>query len=147
MTENFLDLLPLVVTRLRESLPKQVYVLSTDDLASITESKQPSPAVHVIYEGYSPEKNGPGWEEVQLKLQTVVVVRNVAVLCNPALPAAAGGALMSLVVRSLRPWVPPLEGYSALHLAPPLKAAFRTGFAYLPIGWRVTARMRTTPQR
>lgn len=147
MIDNFLALLPLVVARLQESLPKRVYVLSTDDLASITDSKQPAPAVHVVYEGYSPEKNGPGWEEVQIKLQTVVVVRNVAVLSNPALPAAAGGALMSLVVRSLRPWVPPLEGYGSLHLAPPFKAGFSTGFAYLPIGWRVTARMRTAPQR
>lgn len=145
LQDDFLALGPIIKARLRELLPAQAFVFDAPDLASVTEAQQSAPAVHVLYRGFSIQRPNPAWEEVEQQWDTIIVVRNVA-----GLPGASSeidaGPLMARTVAALRPWVPAPDCSGPLHLSNPLRPAFKAGFGYYPIGWRVTLRVPTRPR-
>lgn len=147
LLDDFLAAGPLIAAQLRASLPPQVFLLESKELAAITEQQQPVPAVHVLFRGFSPKSANAAWEEVELRWATVVVVRNVASLPSPASSELDAGPLMSRVIAALRPWVPDIDGAGPLHLDTPLGPAFKAGFGYYPIGWKFTARIPARPKR
>ena len=147
MIGDFLALGPLIKARLREQLPPAVFVLDAQDLAGVIESQQPSQAVHVLYGGYTPRQANAAWEDVEQTWHTIIAVRNVAGLPGVAPGNLDAGPLMMLTVAALRPWVPPLDGAGTLHLAPPLRPAFKAGFSYYPLAWKTTLRVPARPAR
>jgi hypothetical protein len=144
---DFLALGPLVQAKLRETLPPQVFVLDSKDLASITEQQQPAPAVHVLFGGFMPRAGNAAWEELEQRWITVIVVRNVASLPGAASSELDAGPLMMATINALRPWAVPLDGFGTLHLDTPMKPAFKSGFGYYPIAWKVIHRVPVRPKR
>lgn len=143
------DLLALevpLIERLHAALPDDVHVLAARDLASITEGTQPTPAVHVLYQGYRPLKQvSAAYEDIEQYWRTVVTVRNAADLIGGQGLRLGAGRLMRQVIDALGPWVPPLPGYKSLHLHAAPDARHRAGFGYFPLGWRVEMRVRVAP--
>jgi len=140
---DFMALEPLILDRLRATLPAYVHVLGARDLAGLTEGTQPTPAVHVLYRTYRPVRAAAAmWEELDQYWLTVLAVRNVGTLQTGEAMRAEVGPLMGAVIGALGAWVPDLPGYKSLHLEAAPEAGYRTGFAYFPIGWRVGMRVR-----
>lgn len=131
---NFLALEPHLVAAVKAAvagLSPAVHVLTAGDLAGIKESAQRTPAVHVIYGGYSvAEDLATAWR-LQHTWYAVVVVRHVADQRSGAAARAAAGPLMAQVVGALAG--ASLPGLTrALELATPPRAEWSAGVQYLP---------------
>lgn len=132
---NLLYLEPLIKATLREALDPRVHVLSAADLAGVTESNQPTPAVHVLYRGFRVRQSGSSTMEIEQIWLTVISVRNARdPLTAEAARTDAGplamdviGALLGRDYDDCGPLAPlespPTPGYSG-------------GFMYLPLGWK-----------
>lgn len=145
--DDFLALGPLIKSRLRELLPPEVFILDAQDLAGVMESQQPASAVHVLYGGHAPKTANAAWEDVEQIWHTVIVVRNVAGLPGVAPGNQDAGPLIMQVIKALRPWVPGIDAAGSLHLANPLRTAFKAGFGYYPLAWKTTLRVPVRPAR
>lgn len=138
---NFLAPEPHIVARLKEALADvrpQVHVLTAADLALVKEENQPTPAVHVIWQGFRPLESRVDGKEARLDHTWLIVsaVKNVRTLKSGEaarsqageLAARAGGALMGF-----RP--PNVAGPMRLTQAP--GAGHSAGFVYLPLAFLV----------
>lgn len=143
---DFLALGQIIKARLREQLPSPAFVLDARDLAGVIESQQPAPAVHVLFRGFSVRSANPAWEEVEQQWDTIIVVHNVAGLPGASSSDLDAGPLMARTIAALRPWVPAPDSSGPLHLSNPLRPAFKAGFGYYPIGWRVVLRLPARPR-
>ena len=104
-------------------------------------------AVHVLYGGHATKTANAAWEDVEQIWHTVIVVRNVAGLPGVAPGNQDAGPLMMQVIKALRPWVPGIDAAGSLHLANPLRTAFKAGFGYYPLAWKTTLRVPVRPAR
>lgn len=129
-----------IVTQLQAALDARVRVLTTADLAGVTEAKQFTPAVHVIYAGDSvPTGDGARGntgrpQKITQRWQAVVAVRNTAQPRSGAGARDSAGPLLSAVITALAGHVP-AAGAGALHRANAVGPAYTPGFAYYPTEW------------
>ena len=136
---NFFAFEQLLVARLKDQLaditPK-VAVITSSDLAGISEAQQTTPAVQVIYRGYNVTDSRSDGRAARFE-QTwlaVVATRNVASLRSGEAARADAGAIASRVLKALM-------GYTLPGASKPLRpesapeAAYSAGFMYLPLAF------------
>lgn len=149
-TDNLTALEAEIVSRLRARLPQtgpgRVHVLTAADLANITEGSQPSPAVHVVLQGFSVAETRPDGRAARL-LQTwlaVVAVRNLRDAKTGSAARADAGALAATVASSLMGWQPDAAA-APLQLTTPPGAGYAAGYLYLPIAVAAPVVLQQTP--
>jgi len=137
MIENLMQLEGVLMQRLQDQLadmaPK-VHVLAAADLAGVTEATQPTPAVHVVYQGYrivESRSDGCAARIDQAWLITVAT-KNVKNTRSGAAARSDAGLVAARVAKALM-------GFKAGMASKPLRleqgpdAGFNNGFAYLPL--------------
>lgn len=131
---NFLALELSLVERVKQAvagMSPAVHVLTAADLADVKESAQRTPAVHIIYGGYSvAEDLATAWRLAHT-WYAVVVVRNVAAQRTGAAARAAAGPLLAQVMGALAGCSLPGATRSLAMVTPP-RAEYRAGVQYLP---------------
>lgn len=133
---TMLHLEPLIVARLRERLPGHVHVLSAADLAGVAEGSQPTPAVHVVYQGYRVIESRPDGRAARLQ-QTwlaVVAVRNVRDAAAGSAARGDAGQIAESVIAAMMGWKPDAIN-KPLTLTSAPAAGFRAGHLYLPLAF------------
>lgn len=131
----FTDIEQSLVSVLKTALP-DMHVLTANDLKDVDEANQPTPAVHVIYNGYRVIQNGPNGTVARVVQNwlTVIAVKNLrdrkrgsaARTDAVALAGKIAGALMGEKL-------PEAAGPLILATAPAPGAS--DGFLYVPIAW------------
>lgn len=146
---NFLGAEPLIIDRLKAVLPDDVHVLAAAELADVAADEQPTPAVHVVYGGYSAQDSKTGASTVVVQRWiTVVVTRNVADIQEGFHARQAAGPLAGQVIDALyRHRLMTADnktfGASPLRLAEAPAPGFDDGHFYLPLGWECTINLLT----
>lgn len=139
-SDNFLALEPELMARLRQqlaALQPAVHVLSSADLADVTEEKQLTPAVHLVYQGYRVKESREDGAAARLE-QTwlaVVTTRNARGLKTGDAARAQAGPLARQVIAALMGWRP-ASAAKVLLLAEGPGAGFSAGFQYLPLAFK-----------
>ncbi len=135
--DNFLALEGLIVARLKSALPSTVRVLSAADMAGITESSQPTPAVHVLYRGYRVRDSEVlAFASIEQTWLTVIAVRNVTDLTSGTDARQSAGPLAADVIDALYQYrFGELSGARPLRITQAPEAGYRAGYFYLPLGW------------
>ncbi|MEW6446327.1 MAG: DUF1834 domain-containing protein [Pseudomonadota bacterium] len=133
-----------IIARLRERLPGHVHVLSAADLAGVAEGSQPTPAVHVVYQGYRVIESRPDGRAARLQ-QTwlvVVAVRNVRDASAGSAARSDAGLLADGVIAALMGWK--LDAVNKpLKLTNAPAAGFRAGFLYVPLAFEAETDVRS----
>jgi hypothetical protein len=139
---NFLEPQPHIVARLKEALADvrpQVHVLTGAELALIKEEAQPTPAVHVVWNGFRVLEARADGAAARLDHTwlAVVAVRNVRTLKTGQDARAQAGELAARAGAALMGWRPPNVA-GPLRLASGPGAGYsQTGFLYLPLAFLV----------
>jgi hypothetical protein len=108
-----------------------VHVLTAAELGDVKESAQRTPAVHVIYGGYSvAEDLGTAWR-LEHTWYAVAAVRNVGAQRTGAAARAEAGPLVVRVIGALAGARVP-GATKPLQMVTPPKAGYATGFQYIP---------------
>lgn len=144
---NFLSLETAIVERLRDRLPDFVGVYTRAELADINEGNQPSPAVHVIYQGYSVTETRPDGRAARLR-QTwtaVVAVRNARAQVTLEAARADAGAIATAVLSALMGWAPDAQTLPA-QLTNSVAPGAAAGFFYLPLAFEFEFVVHGDPQ-
>lgn len=133
-TNNFLALEDPLVALLVQAvagISPAVHVLTAADLADVKESAQRTPAVHVIYGGYSvAEDQVTAWRLVHT-WYAVVVVKHVGTQRTGSAARATGGPLLARVMGALAGARVP-GTTRPLELITPPSGEYRAGVQYLP---------------
>ena len=134
--DNFLILESVITERLRQRLPAGVGVYTRADFAGINEGNQPSPAVHVIYQGYRITETRPDGRAARIA-QTwtaVVAVRNARAQVTLDAAREDAGEIASAVCAALMGWHAAGSAAPAtlINSVAPGAAA---GFFYLPLSF------------
>jgi len=135
-----LDVETAIVSRLQaHGVCEAVYTAS--ELSAITERAQITPAVHVIYSGYSPTREvGRGAiQEVETRWTVVVAVRSA----RRDGPHEKADQIFDDVIAALAGWSPG-EGRSPLRLTAAPAAEHRPGFSYYPVQFTTRETVRGT---
>ena len=139
---NFLEPEPHIVTRLKEALAglhPAVHVLTAADLARVKEADQPTPAVHVVWNGFKVLEARADGAAARLDHTWLVVaaVRNVRTLKTGEDARTAAGELAARAGAALMGFRPPnVQG--PMRLAPaPGSGISPAGFMYLPLAFLV----------
>lgn len=113
-----------------------LHLLGAADLAGVTEERQLSPAVHVLYQGYQvKELNSRGnVARVQQTWLAVVATRNVRALKAGAESNGQAGLLAGQVLQALMGWQPP-SATKPLSLGGAPGPRFAAGHHYLPLAF------------
>jgi hypothetical protein len=126
-------------TRLAEQLADLVprmHVLSAADLAGVTEATQPTPAVHLVYQGYrvvESRGDGRGARLEQTWLATVAT-RNVRDLRTGIAARVDAGQIAARVAGALMGFKP-TPASKPLRLVDAPAAGYSDGFAYMPLAF------------
>ena len=115
-----------------------VHILTADELSDIEEGRQPTPAVHVIYNGYRVVGDRPDKTAAQVAMTwlTVVAVRNVRDRRGGSDSRQDAVALTEKIAgKLLGHHVTGSVGPLALTNAP--APAGNNGFLYVPLAWSV----------
>lgn len=133
-SNNFLALEPLLVAAIKAAvagISPAVHVLTAADLADVKESAQRTPAVHIIYGGYSvAEDLATAWHLAHT-WYAVVAVRNAATQRSGAAARASAGPLVAQVMGALAG--ASFAGLTrTLELTNPPRPEWRNGVQYLP---------------
>lgn len=139
VAENFLALETLLIARLAAQLadlmPK-VKVMSSSDLAGISEDQQVTPAVQLVYRGYRVVETNHSNNSARIE-QTwlaVVATRNAKSLRTGDAARAEAGVITRRVLHALMGHR--LEGTSKpLRLADAPEAGYSAGYQYLPLAF------------
>jgi phage gp37-like protein len=135
-----------LVERLKARLPAGVHVLSAADLAGVAEGSQPTPAVHVVYQGYRVSESRPDGRAARIE-QTwlvVVAVRNVRDARSGGAARADAGDLAESVIAAIMGWQP--EGTSSpLKLTTAPRAGYAAGHIYMPLGFACETTVKGLP--
>jgi len=126
---------PLLVARLTEKLPG-VAVLSAADLAGVTQARQVTPAVHVLWAGYRPGAMGGVDAELTQELTEnwliAVACRNLRSPKTGEHARSEAAPLVAAVIEALLGWQPTAL-HRALHLAAAPGPRFEAGFGTYPL--------------
>ena len=143
--DNFLALEPYLVDRLVEKLadlsPK-VHVLQAASLAGVTEDKQTTPAVHVVYQGYRilEARSDGTLVRVQQTWLATVAIKNMKNLRSGAAAREDAGLIAARVARALMGYKPPVC-LQPLQLVEAPAAGFSAGHQYLPLAFQAELRL------
>jgi hypothetical protein len=132
-----------IVERLRTKLAgtePAVHVLTAADLAGVTEEKQLTPAVHVIYRGYRvlQARADGSVAKVAITWLAVTATRNVRGLASGASARVDAAALFARVFKALGGFMPPGATTPMRAATPPL-AGFSAGLQYVPAAFEFEA--------
>lgn len=132
----FATLQKAIVDRLTDTLDPSIRVTTLAELADVPEARQKTPAVFVVYEGFSPAAASPTIPHIQQVEQQWTVV----VACKSARGAGTSTTAREDVSAIAQAVLEALLGFSAapgvrLTLAGAPGPEFDGGFAYLPIGF------------
>lgn len=143
---SFLAIESALVERLKARLPTGVHVLTRADLASVAEGSQPTPAVHVVYQGYRVQENRPDGRaaRVQQTWLVVIVVRNVRDAASGQAARGDAGDLAESVMSALMGWRPEIVN-KAIKLANAPASGYRAGLLYLPLAFELEVDVRGVP--
>lgn len=148
--ENLLQLEDEMLRRLKDQLAglrPAVHVLTAADLADVTEEKQLSPAVHLVYQRYrvvESRMDGRAARIAQVWMP-VVCVRNTRTTRTGAAARNEAGALAAQVTQALMGWQPP-SAVKPLQLVPAPGAGFSKTFQYLPLAFEAEIVIKTYPE-
>lgn len=138
---NFLEPEPHIVARLKnalDGLQPAVHVLTASDLSKVREEAQPSPAVHVIWNGFRVLESREDGAAARLDHTWLIVsaVKNVRTVKSGQDARADAGELAARAGEALMGYrVPNTSG--PMRLAPAPGAGFSAGFMYLPLAFLV----------
>lgn len=124
-----------LAAQLADLVPR-VHVLSTADLAGVTEATQPTPAVHLVYQGYrvaESRSDGRGARLEQTWL-AIVATRNVRDLRAGGAARVDGGLIAARVAGALMGFKP-TPASKPLRLVDAPNAGYSGGFAYMPLAF------------
>lgn len=139
---NFLEPEAHIVAQLKEALAgvkPAVHVLTAADLAKVKEENQPTPAVHVVWNGFRVLQAREDGAAARLDHTWLVVaaVRNVRTLQSGQDARAAAGELAARAGAALMGYRPPNVA-GPMRLAPaPGSGISPAGFMYLPLAFLV----------
>ncbi|WCM88522.1 phage tail terminator protein [Acidovorax sp. NCPPB 3576] len=139
---NFLEPEPHIVDRLKEALrglQPAVHVLTATDLSGIKEENQPTPAVHVVWNGFRVLEARADGAAARLDHTWLIVaaVRNVRTLKTGEAVRAQAGELAARAGAALMGYRPPNVA-GPMRLAPaPGSGISAAGFMYLPLAFLV----------
>lgn len=143
----FTDIESAIAAKLRAGLP-DVQVMTAADLASVTEDRQPTPALHVVYQNYRVlEIRADGRAaSIEQSWLVVAVAKDVRDMRSGSASRLAAGELAEQALPHLMGWHPP-EAVGPLLLSTPPKPAYSNGITYLPLAFTVktTIANRGTP--
>jgi hypothetical protein len=133
--ENYLSAEQLIIDRLEAQIDG-VHVLSAADLSGVDETRQVTPAVHVIYNGDDlGDRAGDGADQiVRQRWLTVVATRNVRNISDGKAAREDAGKIVLEVLDALAGWQPDGEHGNLVRIAGP-SPAYRTGYLYIPLAW------------
>jgi len=134
--EDFFAVEQPLLARLRETAPLAKAVLSMADIEEGQEKSQITPAIHVVFHGFS--INGDEVEQIWL---VVAVTKNLkqatAAAGNTARIDSDSGRLIVQIINGLRGFCPvPDESQPFRAISPP-SAVYQNGFMYTPTAWTV----------
>ena len=139
---NFLEPEPHIVARLKEALAglkPAVHVLTARDLSQVKEENQPTPAIHVVWNGFKVLEARADGAAARLDHTWLVVaaVRNVRTLKSGEDARTAAGELIARAGAALMGYRPPNVA-GPMRLAPaPGSGISPAGFMYLPLAFLV----------
>ena len=139
---NFLEPEPHIVARLKEALAglkPAVHVLTARDLSQVKEENQPTPAIHVVWNGFKVLEARADGAAARLDHTWLVVaaVRNVRTLKSGEDARTAAGELAARAGAALMGYRPPNVA-GPMRLAPaPGSGISPAGFMYLPLAFLV----------
>ena len=144
---DFMALEPHIVELVQkavEGMVPAVHVLTAADLADVKEGAQKTPAIHVIYGGYSVSQDlGVTWSLLH-KWYVVAAVRNVANQSSGKAARSEAGKLGARVTAALAG--SPLPGASqTMRLITPPAARYAAGYQYLPSAFEVETVFKKQP--
>lgn len=123
-------------------------VMTAADLAAVTEDRQPTPALHVVYQNYRVLENRPDGKAAAIEQSwlVVAVAKDVSDMRSGEASRLAAGVLAEQALPHLMGWTPP-GAAGPLLLATPPKPAYSNGITYLPLAFTVktTIANRGTP--
>jgi len=133
----FTDMEQAIAERLRERLTA-VTVMTAADLASVTEDRQPTPAVHVVYQNYRLLDNRTDGKAASIEQNWLVVctAKDVRGLRSGEQSRLAAGELAEQVLPNLMGWVATGAAGPFLLSTPP-QPAYSNGITYLPLAFSV----------
>jgi len=133
-----------LVTRLEKRLPKDVRVLTADDLAGLTEERVPTPSVHVIYRGFKVAENRPDGTAARINENWLVVAVVSATRRGGRSDANESATeLFDQIAPALMGWRPP-SANGPLKLATPPPPAKTNHCLYLPSAFDVETTLHAT---
>lgn len=133
----FTDMEAAIAERLIAALP-DVHVMTAADLASVTEDRQPTPAVHVVYQNYRVAETRPDGKAAVIEQSwlVVAVAKDVSSMRSGKASRLAAGELAEQVLPQLMGWKAP-EAAGPLILSTPPNPAYSNGITYLPLAFTV----------
>lgn len=143
---SFLSIEPAIVQRLKDRLPAGVHVLTGADLDGVSEGAQPTPAVHVVYQGYRVVETRPDGRAARIEQDwlAVAAVRNVRDARTGAAARADAGAMAEAVISAMMGWQP-TGTCSPFRLAQAPRAGYRAGHFYLPMTFTTETTIKGSP--
>lgn len=133
----FFEVEPLLVEKLTTDLGSLVKaVLTTADLAGVTEMQQVTPAVFVVFQTHDIAEEDPDMIWPDEYWYVIPAARNAKDVQSGAAARAAVAPILNGVYSSLKGWVPPGLGCRVKPVRPP-KALINNGFIYVPTLWKV----------
>lgn len=145
-SNNFLAMEPHLVALLEAAvagISPAVHVLTAPDIVDVKERAQRTPAVHLIYAGYSVAEDLRTAWKLEHTWYAVVVVRNVATQLSGAAARAEAGPLIARVINALGGASVP-GASSVLALTTPPRAWYVAGLQHLPTAFTVETIFRKT---
>ena len=145
-SNNFLAMEPHLVALLQAavvSLSPAVHVLTAAEIADVKESAQKTPAVHVIYGGYTVAEDLRTAWRLEHTWYAVVAVRSASTQRTGAAARAEAGPLVTRVINALAGASVP-GAASLLALTTPPRAGYAAGFQYIPTAFTVETIFRKT---
>lgn len=145
--DNFLALEPYLVARLVDqlaSLSPKVHVMTAASLAGVTEDKQTTPAVQVVYQGYKilEARSDGTLVRVEQTWLAVVAIKNMKNLRSGAAAREDVGLIAVQVARALMGFKPPVC-LKPLQLVDGPSGGFSAGHQYLPLAFQAELRLAT----
>ena len=144
---NFMALEPRLKELLEaavQGLTPAVHVLTPADMAGVSEEKQRTPAVHLVYAGYRIAERKVNIARLVHTWYVIAVTKNVATVKSGQAARADAGPLLALAVGALIG--EQVAGASKpLELVTPPKPYYSTGFQYLPAAFEAETVFRKPP--
>ena len=133
-----------LVQHLKDNLDG-VTVLTAAELASVTEDRQPVPAVHVVYQGYQPKEVRNDGKAARIDQQWLIVIatKDVRSMRSGEKSRADASAIADKLLPLLMGWRTE-AATGPFVLAPAPRPAYSHGITYMPLAFSVETALRVT---